>query len=124
MQFIERREGAAQDLRSPSATSPLPNPPSLCNKYINRDKGTGMTAPAIELKGISKAFGPVQASDIPEYVRAGYRKTKKMSTIEFPMLDRLVLTSQRRGASETRDEQPGQTPHGLLVGMREPRHET
>jgi hypothetical protein len=42
--------------------------------------------------GFRVSFGPVHARDITAYVRAGYKKTKEMSTIRFPMLDRLVLT--------------------------------
>lgn len=42
--------------------------------------------------GFRVSFGPVDARDIPEYIRAGYKKTKKMSTMKFTMLDRLVLT--------------------------------
>ncbi len=42
--------------------------------------------------GFRVSFGPVQARDIPAYVRAGYKKSKEMSTIKFPLLDRLVLT--------------------------------
>jgi acetyl-CoA decarbonylase/synthase complex subunit gamma len=42
--------------------------------------------------GFRVSFGPVQAREIPAYVQAGYKKTKQMSTITFPMLDRLVLT--------------------------------
>ena len=42
--------------------------------------------------GFRVVFGPVQARDIPAYVQAGYKKTKEMSTIAFPMADRLVLT--------------------------------
>ncbi len=38
------------------------------------------------------SFGPVQARDIPAYLRAGYKKNKEMRTITFSMLDRLVLT--------------------------------
>ncbi len=53
----------------------------------------GVNAAAVQKKtGFRVSFGPVQASDIPEYVRAGYKKTKEMSTVRFPMLDRLVLT--------------------------------
>lgn len=53
----------------------------------------GVNAAAVRKKtGFRAAFGPVQAKDIPAYVSAGYIKTKKMSTIIFPMLDRLVLT--------------------------------
>lgn len=42
--------------------------------------------------GFRAAFGPVQARDLPQYVQSGYKKTKEMSTIQFPMIDRLVLT--------------------------------
>lgn len=42
--------------------------------------------------GFRVSFGPVEARDIPAYVNAGYKKTKEMSTIQFPMLDRLILT--------------------------------
>ncbi len=53
----------------------------------------GVNAAAVQKKtGFRVSFGPVQASDIPEYVRAGYKKTKEMSTVRFPMLDRLILT--------------------------------
>jgi hypothetical protein len=53
----------------------------------------GVNAAKVQKKtGFRVSFGPVQARDIPEYVRAGYKKTKEMSTIKFPMLDRLVLT--------------------------------
>ena len=53
----------------------------------------GVNAAAVQKKtGFRVSFGPVQARDIPAYVRAGYKKTKEMSTIQFPMLDRLVLT--------------------------------
>jgi acetyl-CoA decarbonylase/synthase complex subunit gamma len=42
--------------------------------------------------GFRVSFGPVQARDIRAYLQAGLKKTKEMSTITFPMLDRLVLT--------------------------------
>src|SRR5665811_338754 len=42
--------------------------------------------------GFKVSFGPVRASDIPAYMRAGYKKTPEMSTIRFTILDRLVLT--------------------------------
>ncbi len=42
--------------------------------------------------GFRVLFGPVQAKDIPSYVEAGYKKTKDMSTIRFPMMDRIILT--------------------------------
>ncbi len=53
----------------------------------------GVNAAAVQKKtGFRVIFGPVQAKDIPAYIDAGYKKTKEMSTIKFPMLDRLVLT--------------------------------
>jgi hypothetical protein len=42
--------------------------------------------------GFRVSFGPVEARDIAEYIRAGYKKTKEMSTMKFTMFDRLVLT--------------------------------
>lgn len=53
----------------------------------------GVNAAAVQKKtGFRVSFGPVRAKDIPAYVHAGHKKTKEMSTITFPMLDRLVLT--------------------------------
>ncbi len=53
----------------------------------------GVCAAEVRKKtGFRVSFGPVQARDLPAYVRAGYKKTKEMRTIEFSMLDRLVLT--------------------------------
>jgi hypothetical protein len=37
-------------------------------------------------------FGPVYAKDIPEYVKAGYKKSDEMRLVKFTMLDRLILT--------------------------------
>ncbi len=45
-----------------------------------------------KLTGFRVSFGPVQARDIPAYIRAGYLKSREMSTIDFPLKDRLVLT--------------------------------
>ena len=45
-----------------------------------------------EKTGFRVSFGPVQARDIPAYVRAGYKKNKEMCTITFSMIDRLILT--------------------------------
>jgi hypothetical protein len=42
--------------------------------------------------GFRVSYGPVQARDIPAYVKAGYKKTPAMSAIQFPMLDRMILT--------------------------------
>lgn len=53
----------------------------------------GVNASIVRKKtGFRVSFGPVQARDIPAYVSAGYKKTTEMSTISFPMLDRLILT--------------------------------
>jgi hypothetical protein len=49
-------------------------------------------AEVLKRTGFRVSFGPVEARDIPEYIRAGYKKTKEMSTMRFTMLDRLVLT--------------------------------
>ncbi len=45
-----------------------------------------------KMTGFRVSFGPVEARDIPAYMRAGYAKTAEMSTVRFPMLDRLILT--------------------------------
>jgi CO dehydrogenase/acetyl-CoA synthase delta subunit len=53
----------------------------------------GVKAGAVQKRtGFRVSFGPVQAADIPAYVRAGYTKTKEMTTMRFPMLDRMLLT--------------------------------
>jgi len=53
----------------------------------------GVNAAEVRKKtGFRVSFGPVQARDIPAYIRSGFKKTKEMSTITFPMLDRIILT--------------------------------
>ncbi len=53
----------------------------------------GVNAAAVQQEtGFRVSFGPVRARDIPAYVQAGYKKSKEMSAITFPLLDRLVLT--------------------------------
>ena len=53
----------------------------------------GVCASEVQKKtGFRVSFGPVQARDIPAYVRAGYKKNKEMRTISFSMIDRLILT--------------------------------
>ena len=53
----------------------------------------GVCASEVQKKtGFRVSFGPVQARDIPAYVRAGYKKNKEMRTITFSMIDRLILT--------------------------------
>ncbi len=53
----------------------------------------GVNAAEVQKKtGFRVSFGPVHAKDIKAYIKAGYKKTKEMSAIRFPMLDRLILT--------------------------------
>jgi len=53
----------------------------------------GVNAVEVQKKtGFRVYFGPVQAKDIPSYIEAGYKKTRDMSTIRFPMMDRIILT--------------------------------
>ena len=53
----------------------------------------GVRASAVQKRtGFRVYFGPVDARDIRTYVQAGYKKTKEMSAINFPMFDRLALT--------------------------------
>ena len=42
--------------------------------------------------GFKVYFGPVQAQDISKFIEAGYKAGPEMRTINFPMMDRLVLT--------------------------------
>jgi len=49
-------------------------------------------ADIVKRTGFRVSFGPVEARDIPDYIRSGYKKTSAMSTMRFTMLDRLVLT--------------------------------
>lgn len=42
--------------------------------------------------GVSIKFGPVRAQDIKNYLAAGFRKTQKMRTVQFNIVDRLILT--------------------------------
>lgn len=53
----------------------------------------GVNASDVHKKtGFRISFGPVHAGDIRAYLAAGYKKTREMSSIKFPMLDRMVLT--------------------------------
>ena len=53
----------------------------------------GVNAAEVQRKsGFRVSFGPVQARDIPLYIEAGYKKTKEMTIIKFPLMDRLILT--------------------------------
>jgi len=82
------------------------------DELINRIKQTGLSgivahrrlilpqlgAPGINSNevarqsGFSVVFGPVRASDIKEFIAAGFKATTKMRTVKFTMWDRLVLT--------------------------------
>ncbi len=42
--------------------------------------------------GFKVSYGPVRAEDIGAYVASGYKATKEMRTVKFPLNDRLVLT--------------------------------
>ena len=53
----------------------------------------GINASAVRQRtGFRVQFGPILAADIPAYVKDGYKKTREMSTVRFPLRDRLVLT--------------------------------
>jgi len=55
-------------------------------------------APGISAHKVGKAsgfrvnYGPVRAEDIRAYIAEGYHATKEMRTVDFPVIDRLVLT--------------------------------
>ncbi len=42
--------------------------------------------------GFKVLYGPVRAKDIPAYIKAGYKATREMRRVNFPVYDRLVLT--------------------------------
>jgi hypothetical protein len=53
----------------------------------------GVSAHVVRQKtGFRVLFGPVLAKDISEYIRSGYKATRKMRTVHFPLFDRLILT--------------------------------
>ena len=45
-----------------------------------------------EAAGFRVCYGPVRAEDIGAYIAAGYKATREMRTVTFPLIDRLVLT--------------------------------
>jgi len=69
-------------------------------KYVSHKKlvlpqlgATGVSAHEVaQRSGFNVAYGPVRASDIKEYIDAGYIATKQMRTVKFTLWDRLVLT--------------------------------
>jgi hypothetical protein len=53
----------------------------------------GVSAHEVEkLSGFSVSYGPIRASDVKEFVKAGYKATKEMRVVKFTAWDRLVLT--------------------------------
>jgi len=55
---------------------------------------TGVSAREVARQaGFSVVFGPVRASDIKDFIAAGYKATPEMRTMRFGLKDRLVLTS-------------------------------
>lgn len=45
-----------------------------------------------KITGIKVYFGPVYARDIKKYIEAGKKKTPEMRLVNFPIIDRIVLT--------------------------------
>ena len=53
----------------------------------------GVNAKAVQQQtGFRVYFGPVYAKDIPEYLKANYKKSPEMHKVKFPIIDRLILT--------------------------------
>jgi hypothetical protein len=53
----------------------------------------GVSAYMVRKKtGFRVLFGPVLAKDIPVYIQSGYKASRQMRTVRFPLLDRLILT--------------------------------
>ena len=73
---------------------------SELSKYVSHKKlvlpqlgATGVSAHEMKSRsGFEIKYGPVRASDIKEYIDAGYEATKEMRTVQFNLWDRLVLT--------------------------------
>ena len=73
---------------------------SELSKYVSHKKlilpqlgATGVSAHEVKQRsGYNVNYGPIRASDIKEYIAAGYKATKEMRTVKFTMWDRLVLT--------------------------------
>jgi hypothetical protein len=70
------------------------------SKYVSHKKlvlpqlgATGVSAHEVKSRsGYNIDYGPIRASDIKEYIDAGYKATKEMRTVQFNLWDRLVLT--------------------------------
>jgi hypothetical protein len=53
---------------------------------------TGVSAHEVKKQtGFSVIYGPVKASDIPEFVRLGMKATDEMRTVRFPLKERLKV---------------------------------
>ncbi|MCL2767924.1 MAG: mercury methylation corrinoid protein HgcA [Synergistaceae bacterium] len=73
---------------------------SELSKYVSHKKlvlpqlgATGVSAHEVKRHSeFDVHYGPVRASDIKEYIDAGYEATKEMRTVQFNLWDRLVLT--------------------------------
>ncbi len=53
----------------------------------------GVSADAVQKEtGFRVYFGPVRASDIKAYIKAGCKATKEMREVKFSLIDRLILT--------------------------------
>ena len=73
---------------------------SELSRYVSHKKlvlpqlgATGVSAHEVAKRsGYNINYGPVRASDIKEYIEAGYKATKEMRTVKFTLWDRLVLT--------------------------------
>jgi hypothetical protein len=46
----------------------------------------------LKATGFRVLYGPVQAEDIPEFIKAGHKATREMRNIKFGFFDRLALT--------------------------------
>lgn len=56
-------------------------------------EAVGVNAKAVQQRiGFRIYFGHVYAKDIPEYVKANYKKSDEMRLVKFTILDRLILT--------------------------------
>jgi len=72
---------------------------SELSKYVSHKRlvlpqlgATGVSAHEVSRRsGYKIDYGPVRASDIKEYIAAGYNATKEMRTVKFTLWDRLVL---------------------------------
>lgn len=73
---------------------------SQLNLYVNHKRVIvpQLGAPGVsgfkvkEATGFSVKFGPVRAEDLKAYLSAGYKKTPAMRTVQFNLVDRLILT--------------------------------